>query len=55
MSLLDHLEECIEKPYCDIISSIVVIAIAWEVALNLVVNSDASLISDNLNLCILNS
>ena len=53
--LLNLLDECIKEPYADLISSVIVITVSGEVTLDSVINYDAVLITDCLNLSVLDS
>ena len=55
MALLQLLEEGAEQPYGDIISTVVVVAVAGEVTLDLEVSNDTVFVTNALNLCILDS
>ena len=55
MMLLDHVHEGLEQPYCNLISTLIIVTVTWEVALGLEAERETSLITDDVNLGILDS
>ena len=48
--LLDFADESLQEPYCDVICAVIVLSVAWEVAVNLKVVSHVLCCSDD-SLC----
>ena len=44
--LLDLVKEGLQKPYCNIICSVIIIAVSWEISLGLVINNNTSLVTN---------
>ena len=55
MMLLDHIHEGLEQPYCNLISTLIIVTITWEVALGLEAKRETGLITDDVYLGILDS
>ena len=51
--LLDLRDEGLEEPHSNVVCTVIVVAVAREVALDLVVDNEAGLVADGLHLCIL--
>ena len=54
MTLLDLGQECLQKPYCDVICAVIVISVARKFTLRLKVSDHAIRFADHLYLRILN-
>ena len=55
MVLANHIHKGLQQPYSDVISTIIVVTITWEVALSLKLDRETCLITYDINLCILDS
>ena len=53
MVLLDLSQEGLQQPYSDLVCTVVIVAVAGEVAGGLVVNHNAVLVADGINLSVL--
>ena len=55
MMLLDHVHEGLEQPYCNLISTLIIVTVTWEIALGLEAERETGLITDDVYLGILDS
>ena len=55
MMLLNFLDEGIKEPYTDLVCSVIIVTVAREVTFDIIIYTDAVLVTDGLNLCILDS
>ena len=55
MMLLDHVHEGLEQPYCNLISTLIIVTVTWEVTLGLEAERETGLITDDVYLGILDS
>ena len=56
MVLLDIVKECFKKPYADVVCSVVIVAVSWEVvAVTLKTYCKTLLVALYLNFCLLDS
>ena len=55
MAVSDLAHKLTEKVYSDFVCSLIVVAVSWELTVDLEVSSNTVFITDNLNLSILNS
>lgn len=53
MILLDHVHEGLQKPYCNLVGTLIIVTITWEVALGLETEWETCLITNNIHLSIL--
>ena len=55
MNVFQLLKECRQKSCCDLVCSVIIITITWEVTLNLEICCNAVFIADSFNFCIFDS
>ena len=55
MALIQFVHEFLQQPDCDLICTIIIITVSWEVSLDLEVCCDTVFVTDCFNLCILDS
>ena len=55
MDVFQFLKECGKQCCCDLICSVIIVTIAWEVTLNLEVCCDSVLVTDCFYFCIFDS
>ena len=48
MMLLDHVHEGLEQPYCNLISTLIIVTVTWEVALGLEAERETGLITNDV-------
>ena len=51
--LLDHVHEGLEQPYCNLISTLIIVTVTWEIALGLEAERETGLITDGTLILIL--
>ena len=52
MMLFDLVKECLQKPYSDVICSVIIVTISWEVSLGNIIDYDTGLITNGFYFCI---
>ena len=53
MAVFQFIHECTQQPYSDLVCSVIVITVSWEVSFDLIIGNDSAFITNRFYFCIL--